>query len=324
MASEDPSKRLGPTGPKKKIEVLEPPSVAAKYLPYALAAFLVVALVGVIVRVPTYATYAATVLLSGASIGLGYLAWQDSHGFAPDDSFRKVVGVTTVAVVLTLIATTVLTLHPPAPLGTVSLPRVGASGDITVARGNHFTVRVEGAFAPDVGPSARASYLVLVSRAGGRTEELEGEFERSAGENPATSGNMAASASGEVTARQHRLLEQHGPGRYTITLDRSHENLRLPLRVSLHPEWVPPWVFVAVFAVLLVLVLVADVGIAKRNIEPVFAPALFFAMAMVFYLQRTYAGSGLSDSLFAAFLVGLLGGGLGGELVARAARGLFA
>lgn len=322
MASEDTSKRTGPAGPKKKIESMEPPSVAAKYLPYALAAFVVVSLLGVILRVPAYATQAATALLSAGAIGLGYLAWQDTHGFAPDDSFRTVVGAATVAVVATLVATAALTLNPPAAIGTVTLPAAGASGTITVGGGGNLVARVAGEFAPDVGASARASYVVLVAR-GNATEEVEGEFERSAGENPTASGNMASSARGEVTARRHRLTQLRGPGRYTVTLDRTHENLRPPMRVSLHQELVPPWAFLVAFGLLAVLVLVADVGIAKRNIEPVYAPALFFAMGMVLYLNRTYAGSSVSDGLFASFLVGLLGGGVGGELVARGVRRVF-
>lgn len=322
MASEDTSKRTGPAGPKKKIEVVEPPSAAAKYLPYALAAFLVVSLVGVIVRSPAYATYAATLLLSGGAIGLGYLAWQDSHGFAHDDSFRRVVGAASVGVAAALIATVVLTLHPPAPLGTVTLPRAGASGTLTVASDTPLVARVEGTFEADVGASARASYVVVVAR-GNATEDVEGEFERSASENPTTSGNVASSAAGEVTARSHRLTKLRGPGRYTVTLDRTHENLRAPMRVSLLSELVPRQAVYLLFALLAILVLAVDVGIAKRNVEPVYAPALFFAMAMVLYLHRAYAGSNLSNELFASFLVGLLGGGVGGEVVARGARRLF-
>lgn len=316
MASEESSKRTGPAGPKKKLEMIEPPSAAAKYLPYALAAFAVVSLVGIVLRVPAYATHAATVLLSGASIGLGYLAWQDTHSFAPDDSFRRVVGAATVATVSALVATVLLTLHPPAAVGTVTLPQAGASGAINVAADAHLVARVEGTFAPDVGASARASYVVVIGR-NGATEDLEGAFERSANESPAANGRAAA---GEAAARSHRLTKLSGAGRYTITLDRTHENLRPPLRVSLHPERLPPWAVLVVFGLLAVLVLVADAGIARRNIEPVYAPAFFFAMTLVLYLNRSYAGASVGEALFASFLVGLLAGGVGGEVVARVFR----
>lgn len=321
MASEDPSKRTGPAGPKKKIEVMDPPSPLVKYLPYVFVALVVVSLVGVIVRVPAYASLAAIALLSSGAIGLGYLAWQDTHAFPPeDDGFRKGVGAATAAVVLALLGTVYLTLHPAPPAGTVNLQRAGESGVITVGgAGDNLVVRVEGTFAPDVGASARASYVVVLAR-GSDTEDLEGSFERSASENPVATGNTPAAMSGEVTARRHRLTQLRGPGRYTVTLDRTHENLRPPLRVSIHAEVLPPWVFLLVFGALAVLVLVVDAGIARRNIEPTYAPALFFAMAMALYLQRFHSGSNVSEGLLASFLVGLLGGGLGGEVLARLTR----
>lgn len=321
MASEDPSKRTGPAGPKKKIEVMDPPSPLVKYLPYVFVALVVVSLVGVIVRVPAYASLAAIALLSSGAIGLGYLAWQDTHAFPPeDDGFRKGVGAATAAVVLALLGTVYLTLHPAPPAGTVNLQRAGESGVITVGgAGDNLVVRVEGTFAPDVGASARASYVVVLTH-GSDTEDLEGSFERSASENPVATGNTPAAMSGEVTARRHRLTKLHGPGRYTATLDRTHENLRPPLRVSIHAEVIPPWVFLLVFGALAVLVLVVDAGIARRNIEPTYAPALLFAMVMALYLHRFHSGSNVSEGLLASFLVGLLGGGLGGEVLARLTR----
>jgi hypothetical protein len=321
MASEDTSKRTGPAGPKKKIEVMDPPSPLVKYLPYAAVALVVVSLVGVIARVPAYATLAAIALLSGGAMGLGYLAWQDTHAFPPeDDGFRKVVGAATVAVVVALLGTVYLTLHPPAPAGSVTLQRAGDSAAITVGGGgNNLVARVEGNFAPDVGASAQASYVVVLAR-GSDTEDLEGIFERSASENPVANGNTTAAMTGEVTARRHRLTKLHGPGRYTVTLDRTHENLRPPMRVSIHAEVLPPWMILLAFAVLAVLVLVVDAGIARRNIEPTYAPALLFAMVMALYLHRFHAGSNISEGLLASFLVGLLGGGLGGEVLARITR----
>ena len=154
----------------------------------------------------------------------------------------------------------------------------------------------------------------------GATEDLEGEFERSANESRADRGQPAPE---EVAARRHRLTKLAGPGRYAVTLDRTHENLRPTLRVSLHPERLPPWAFLVAFGVLAVLVLVVDAGIAKRNIEPAYAPSLLFAMTMVLYLNRSYAGASVSDAVFASFLVGLLAGGVGGEVVARGVRGLL-
>ena len=321
MASEDTSKRTGPAGPKKKIEVMDPPSPLMKYLPYVFAALVVVSLVGVIVRVPAYATLAAIALLSGGAIGLGYLAWQDTHAFPPEDEgFRKVVGAATAAVVLALLGTVYLTLHPPLPAGSLSLQRAGDSGAITVSgASDNLVVRVEGTFAPDVGASARASYVVVVAR-GSDSEDLEGAFERSASENPVATGNTPAAMSGEITAQRHRLTKLRGPGRYTVTLDRTHENLRPPMRVSIHAEVLPPWMIFLAFGVLAALVLVVDAGIARRNIEPTYAPALLFAMAMALYLYRFHAGSNVGEGLLASFLVGLLGGGLGGEVLARITR----
>lgn len=324
MASEEPPKRTGPAGPKKKVDVVVPPSDATKYLPYALVALVVVSLVGVILRVPAHATLAATALMSLGAVGIAWLAWQDTHTLPPEDNFRKLAAVATVGVALAIVGTVVMTFHPPAPAGSVTFQRAGDSGTITVAgAGANLYVQTSGTFAPDVGPSARASYVLVVTR-GRDTEEVEGEFERSAGENPMSGGNMAAAASTESTAHRHALSKLRGPGTYTVALDRIHENLRPPMRAVIYAEPLAPWMFAVLFALLAAVVLAVDAGVARRNVEPTYAPALLFALAMTYYLHGHFAGANVSEGLFASFLVGLLGGGLGGELVARVTRKLGA
>ena len=318
MATAKPPVPTGPRGPQKKLDTLEPPSEAAKYLPYIAAAAVVIGLIATIVRSPTYAVHATATLLVCGSLGLGYIASQDAHALPPDDSFRKAVAAGTIAVVFALLGAVALTLYPPAPYGTATLQRAGDTGAITVtgSAANLF-VETSGTFEADVGPSAQAKYTMHVVRDGAE-EELEGTFERSAGQSPLAGGTTVAAASTESTSSRHWLTALRGSGRYVVTLDRMPENLRPPIRASIRGEPFAPWMFTLAFALLAVLVLVIDVGIAKRGIEPTYAPALLLALVFVYYLHGHYAGT--NDGLLAALLVAILGGGLGGEALARISR----
>lgn len=318
MATEP--KSTGPRGPQKKVDVLVPPSDATKYLPYGLIAVVVIGLVATIIRSPTWAVHAAAGLLSLGALALGYVAYQDTHALPPEDGFRKVVGAATAAVLLALLATVGLTLFPSAPYGTVTLTRAGDSGAVTVsgAAANLF-VETQGTFEADVGASAQAKYQLHVTRENS-DEDLEGTFERSAGQSPLAGGNMAAAASTEATASRHWLRSLRGPGRYVITLDRMPENLRPPMRAAIRGEPFAPWMFTLAMGLLALLVLVVDAGIARRGIEPTYAPALLLSLAVAYYFHGHYAGANVSEALFASFIVGLLGGGLGGEVLARLSR----
>lgn len=318
MATEP--KSTGPRGPQKKVDVLVPPSDATKYLPYGLIAVVVIGLVATIIRSPTWAVHAAAGLLSLGALALGYVAYQDTHALPPEDGFRKVVGAATAAVLLALLATVGLTLFPSAPYGTVTLTRAGDSGAVTVsgAAANLF-VETQGTFEADVGASAQAKYQLHVTRENA-DEDLEGTFERSAGQSPLAGGNMAAAASTEATASRHWLRSLRGPGRYVITLDRMPENLRPPMRAAIRGEPLAPWMFTLAMGLLALLVLVVDAGIARRGIEPTYAPALLLSLAVAYYFHGHYAGANVSEALFASFIVGLLGGGLGGEVLARLSR----
>lgn len=297
-----------------------PPSDATKYLPYALIAVVLIGLIATIIRSPTWAVHAAGGLLALGALALGYVAYQDTHALPPDDGFRKVVGAATAAVMAALLATVAITLFPAAPYGTVTLSRAGDAGPVMVS-GNAANLFVEtrGTFEADVGPSAQAKYQLHVTR-DGSDEDLEGTFERSAGQSPLAGGNMAAAASTEATASRHWLKSLRGAGRYVITLDRMPDNLRPPIRASIRGEPLAPWMFTLAFALIAVLVLVIDAGIARRGIEPTYAPALLLSLAVAYYFHGHYAGANVSEALFASFLVGLLGGGLGGEVLARVSR----
>lgn len=320
MANEPAPKTTGPRGPQKKLDQLEPPSDATKYVPYAAAAVVVISLIATIIRSPAYSVYAATGLLALGALGLGYLAYQDTHSLPPEDGFRKAVAAATAATLLALVATVAMTFFPSAPYGSVTLARAGDSGVVTVgSSGSNLFIETRGTFEADVGPSAQAKYELHVTREGAE-EELEGTFERSAGQSPLAGGNMAAAAATEATASRHWLKTLRGGGRYTVTLDRMPDNLRPPMRVTLRGEPVPPLVFTGLFVALALLVLVVDAGIARRGIEPTYAPALLLSLAVVYYLHGHYAGANVSEAMFASFLVGLLGGGLGGEVLARIAR----
>lgn len=321
MSSAPPPRPAGPRGPQKKLESIDvPTSNATKYVPYVLVGAVLLGLLATILYAPAWAVPAAMALLTVAALGLGYAGFQDTHGLPPDDSFRKVVGGGTAAVVLGLVALVALTLYPPTPFGTVTLQRAGDSGTVRVDRDTPLLfLDTHGTFEPDVGPSVQAQYTLHLTREG-TEEEVSGAFERSAGQSPVAGGNMAASATTEATAARHALTTLHGAGTYTITLDRLPDSLRPPLRASLRSALLAPWMVYGLLGLLALVVVVIDAGLSKRGIEPTYAASLLLPIAFTAYLSQHFSEGNVGQSLFTAFLIGLLVGGLGGEGLARVTR----
>jgi hypothetical protein len=305
-------------GPQKRLTQVDvPPPDFVKYLPYVAAVVTALALVFTIARSPAHALTAATVLGVALLLAMGYVAWGHVVSVAPDDSFRKVVMAVSVLAPLAVLAPFVITLYPLAPQGTVTLARVGDTATLTV-RGSAETLYIEtqSAFVPDLGSDARARYALDVSRGNDR-EEVLGTFQRTTTADPA-GGRGGTSA--DVTASRHQLTKFRGPGTYTIALGQFPATLRPPMRVSMSAEPFAPWMLGLLFGLVALAVLVVDARIARRGVESAFAAALLFPMAAVFYLHGHFTRATLGDDLLAAGLVGLLAGGLGGELLARVTR----
>lgn len=304
----------------KKVVDLQPPSAAARALPYAAVAAAVIALVLAVMKSHAYGVYAAAALVSAVVLGLGYVAWQHVIAFPPDDGARKAVAPIAAAITLASLALAGFTLFPPAPAGQVVLAAAGSSGEVRV-NGPAATVIVDavGAFKPDVGADAVARYALSVSR--GRDEELiEGTFARSSSGNVPAVGARGATESSDATASRHVLQRLRGPGVYRVALERVPESVQLPLRATVRSEPFPMVALLVAWGLLALLALVIDARIARRNPESAFAAAMGVVLAATLYLHAHFTPESVASDLFAAGLVGVFGGGIGGEIAARIAR----
>lgn len=315
MATPEPSAKR--TGPQKTAQ-FEPPSEASKYLPYVAGAAVLGGLVFTVAKSPPYAVYAATVLLAIAMLGLAYVAWDHTTTLPDGDRLRPGARAVTVAVLLATFAPTAISLFPPPPQAVVRLSRPGDRANVTV-RGAAATVvlEAEGAFVPDSGAEARAQFELTVSR--GSTEEtVRGLFQRTVEEDgAATRGARRVEA---TMASRHVLDSIRGAGTLSFVLDRLPESVQPPLRVMVRAEPFSQKMLGALFGLLVVAVLWVDVKLSRRKIESAFAAALGVVLAATFYLHGHFTRASLPSDLLAAALVGVLGGGVGGEILARVAR----
>ncbi len=315
MATPEPSSKRN--GPPRTAE-FEPPSEASKYLPYVAVAGVLGGLVVTVAKSPHYAVYAATVLVGLAMLGLAYVAWDHTTTLPEGDRLRPGARAVTVAVLLATFAPTAISLFPPPPQSVVRFARPGDRVDVTV-RGAAAAVvlEAEGAFMPEVGAEARAQFEFTVSR-GSTNENVQGLFQRVAEESGApTRGARQVEA---TMASRHVLTSIRGPGPLTVMLDRLPESVQPPLRVMVRAEPFSQTMLAALFGLLAVAALWVDVKLSRRKIETAFAAALGVVLAATFYLHGHFTRASLPSDLLAAALVGVLGGGVGGEILARVAR----
>jgi hypothetical protein len=312
MATPEPSSKRTPTKPKVEFE---PPSELAKYLPYLAAAAVFGGLVLTITRSARYGVYAATALLAAAMLGLGYVAWEHTATLPEGDRLRPMLRAVTAAVLLATVGPAAITLHPPPPQSVVQLSRPGDRAEVTV-RGAAATVvlEAEGAFKPDVGTDAQAHYEVTAAR--GQTEEtVRGVFQRRSEEGPRESRRVSA-----TVASRHVLGSIHGPGAMTLILDRLPESVQPPLRVVVRAEPFSQTMLAALYALLALAVLWIDVKVSRRKIESAYAASMGVVLASTFYLHGHFTRATLPSDMLAATLVGVLGGGVGAEILGRIAR----
>ncbi len=299
----------------KRAAELEPPSELSKYLPYLAGLGVVGGLVLTVTRSQQYGVYAGTALLVLAMAGLGWVGWEHTATIPAGDRLRAYVGVVIAAVLLGSAGPAVLALFPPAPAAVVTLARAGDRADAEVhGTAAALVLEAEGAFVPDVGSDARAQFTLLVQR-GGREEVVTGVFQRSGDD----AGRQSVRASRGVASR-HVLATMRGEGPLSIVLDRLPESVRPPLRVIVRAEPFSQGALAGFFASLALAALWIDVKIARRKIESAFAAAMGVVLCAVFYLHGHFTRATLPSDLLAAGLVGVLGGGVGGEIVARLAR----
>jgi hypothetical protein len=310
---EPPSKR---TSTRQTVN-FEPPSDFSKFLPYFAAAAVIGGLVLTVTRSARFGVYAATVLVAGALLGLGYVAWEHTATLPEGDRLRPMLRAVTVAVLLATIGPVAITLHPPAPQSVVRLSRPGDRAQVSV-RGSAATIvlEAEGAFRPDVGTDAQAHYEVTAAR--GSTEEtVSGVFQRVAG-----AGEHEARRVSSVVASRHVLGTLHGAGSLTLILDRLPESVQPPLRVLVRAEPFSQTMLAALLAALALAVLWVDVKVSRRKIESAYAASMGVVLTFTFYLHGHFTRASMPSDLLAAALVGVLGGGVGGEILGRVARGV--
>lgn len=313
MATPEPSpKRSGPRSAD-----FEPPSELSKYLPYLAAAAVLGGLVLTITRSPQYAVYAATALLTVAFAGLGYVALDHTTTLPDGDRLRLGTRVVTAAVLLAALAPTMISLYPPPAQSVARLSQPGDRAEVSV-RGAAATVIVEaeGSFKPDVGAEVRAQYEITVSR-GGREETVRGAFQRVSDQDGASRDARPVSS---TMAGRHVLETIHGAGPLSVALDRLPDSVQAPLRVSVRAEPFSQAMLLALYGLLLVAVLWVDVKLSRRKIESAYAAAMCVVLAGTFYLHGHFTRASLPTDLLASTLVGVLGGGVGGEVLARVAR----
>jgi len=178
-------------------------------------------------------------------------------------------------------------------------------------------LEAEGAFMPEVGAEARAQFELTVSR-GVTQETVRGLFQRVTEESGApTRGARPVEA---TMASRHVLERIRGAGSLSVVLDRLPESVQPPLRVMVRAEPFSQTMLAALFGLLAVAALWVDVKLSRRKIETAFAAALGVVLAATFYLHGHFTRASLPSDLLAAALVGVLGGGVGGEIMARIAR----
>lgn len=312
MATPEPSSKRSVTNQRAEFE---PPSELAKYLPYIAVAAVLGGLILTITRSQRYGVFAATALLALAMLGLGYVAWEHTTTLPEGDRLRPMLRAVTAAVLLSAVGPAAITLHPPAPQSVVQLARPGDRADVTV-RGAAATVvlEAEGAFRPDVGIDAQAHYEISAQR-GRASEQVRGVFQRTSEE-----GEQATRRVSAVVASRHVLSTIRGAGPLTLILDRLPESVQPPLRVVVRAEPFSQSMLATLFALLAVAVLWVDVKVSRRKIESAFAAAMGVVLASTFYLHGHFTRASLPSDMLAAGLVGVLGGGVGGEILARIAR----
>lgn len=290
-----------------------------KVATYALPVLVVVGLLTVLFKSPAHAHHAGAGLVGVLILGLGYAGWSHTETLSPDDGIRNGVRAATISVVLACLAAAGFTFFPPSAQHRLRLSRVGDHAEVEVAgAATAVVLTTEGNFKPDVGTSVRAVYAFRVSH-DNHEEDIEGRFTRDTPDVPAGSPPTTGGAT-EIRSNRHVLQTLRGSGMYTITLDHIPESVNPPVLVAVSTEPFTQWMLGILFVLLIGLSVVVDVALARRGSEPAFAASMMVPLVAVFYLHGHFTRASLTNSLVSAGLVGLLGGGLGGELLARLGR----
>jgi hypothetical protein len=265
----------------------------------------VIAPLYVLLKVPAYATYGAVGTVVVLFVACGWLAVSVRSSLNPDDSLRSLLPLVTALVLIAAFVPCMYTIFPPAPRGEVRLSAPGDHGIVHVAGPSSTTwLTVNGRYSSTgVG---MANYFLNVSHAD-TVAQVDGALHPNAGRVPP----------------ERHVLSARGPGDYDIRLENISSAVAPPLVVGLSAKPFSTVLLIMLFAALGVGVLAVDTMVARRGIEPAVAASLLLPMVAAIYFQRSPASNTLPQDLLAAGLVGLIGGGVGGEVLARIARSVI-
>lgn len=274
-----------------------------KFAPYLLAAVAIGGPLYVLVKVPRYASIGAMALIVVLAIGLGWMALAARPSLPPGDSLRNVLPLVAVIALGASIVPFAYTIFPPAPRGEVRLNAPGDSGSVEIS-GTSATawITVAGRFVPN--STGNANYFLMVSH-GNDSNRIDGTLRPHAG--------------GPLPERH--VLTMRGPGAYTVRLEQASSAVAMPLTVSVSAKPFSTWLLILFFGSIAVAVIAVDVMLFRRGVEPAFAASLLLPMVAAVYFQRNPGTNTLTTDLLAAGVIGLIGGGIGGEVIGRAVRG---
>jgi hypothetical protein len=303
---ERPAPRTGPrraTVNPAKIPSSGPP--IGKIAPYVAMALAVIGPLYVLLKVPKYASHGAMAITVVVALGCCWLALTARPSVKPGDSLRTLLPIVAFASTAAAIIPFAYTIYPPAPRGEVRLANDGDSGTVRVeGMSSTLWITVSGNFVPNA--TGSANYFLNVTH-DGRTERIDGTLHPHAG--------------GPLPERH--VLGMRGNGVYTIRLEEHSSAVAPPLVVGLSAKPFSTLLLIMLFASLAVAILAVDVMIYRRGIEPAFAASLLLPIVAAVYFQRNPGTNTVGQDLLAAGVIGLLGGGIGGEVLARGARSLL-
>lgn len=303
---ERPAPRTGPrraTVNPAKIPSSGPP--IGKIAPYVAMAIAVIGPLYVLLKMPKYASHGAMAITAVVAVGCAWLALTARPSVKPGDNLRTLLPIVALMSTAAALVPFAYTIYPPAPRGEVRLSNDGDSGHVRVdGMSSTLWLTVSGSFVPNA--TGAANYFLTITH-DGRTERVDGTLHPHAG--------------GPLPERH--VLAMRGNGDYTIRLEERSSSVAAPIVVGLSAKPFSTILLIMLYASLAIAILAVDVMIFRRGIEPAFAASLLLPIVAAVYFQRSPGTNTLAPDLLAAGVIGLLGGGIGGEILARGARSLM-
>jgi hypothetical protein len=276
----------------------------SKVLPYAVAVVVIGVLV-LLIRTPRFTSIGAFLAGLAVMAGLSYVGMSYRESLPPSDRLRVLLPIVTIATMLAAAIPFGYTIFPPRPRGVVSLAHPNDAHVVEVNGTNaSIWLSVHGRFAPGTTLTENANYFLTVRKDDGASEHVSGSIHPHAG--------------GPLP--EMHALALRGPGHITVQLDQSSPNVAMPLTVDVNAKPFSTLMLIFLYAAFAAAAVAIDAMLWRRGVEPSFAGAMLVPLVAVAYFQRHPVSSSMPMDLLAAAVIGALGGGLGGEILARVGR----